>query len=515
MKKYYYLVFLVLIFLGCKEKKVDFNMLILGEKESSEIINLGNYSVYSFKYIKEIDSNLIYTNDSILIVYNLQQKKIIKSIELPSKLYDIYCHNLDSIFVLVDPYHTNKDSIICLIDSNGSIIHYYPLDKPEILDTNFNLKAYPNDLVFVAGKLYVSLKRSFTKLVGDEFFLSNKTPLVAFFNKNNNLEFIDLYDYPYLSLENQFAPGFFKQNIQKFDNENILLSFSYTPEISKINCKTGKIQRFYVKSYVLDTLPLRQYLTMTQPFYHKIIVSNESDLIFRRIVYSVGKGKIGYLYFNKDFERIGEFVTPEKTLFAFAKNEKLYFFDVNNKEHKVYLSSFSYKFEALEKEIWLEKNELLQLKQEIIAECQVQTDENTSLSCNLLPYLEKQINDSSYSVVIVPIQFACTGCIDYSLMQYSVNQDYYSDKKVYLIGVGEGGENVKSKLSEASIDIQNKYIIIDSTADYFNYQKGYTNIQYLIVKNKEIIFNRIYKPEELNDWAGTDLENYFKTFEEQ
>jgi len=513
MKKYFhYFILLVTIISGCNKNNIEFQKLILENQISSVEIDYLNMQD-GYRFIKETKNTLIIANDSILFIYDFIQNEMLNEIKIPRNFHKIYYHNIDSIFILQNPYHTHVDSMLCLINSEGIVTRFYSFNNQLLLDTNSNLKAHPTDLVFADKKLYVSLNRKVYKLVGDDVFLKNKTPLLVFFNENNTLEAVDLYDYPDLSIENQFSPVFFKQYLNKFDKKNILLSFSYSPTILKINSETNKYQSFYMKSFVLDTLPLRKHLTMTQPAYYNININEESALIIRTIIYGKSKNKIGYLCFDKNFNRIGEFVDNDTLRFAFEKNDEFYFFFLNYKKNTVSLNKYNYQFKVEDKEIWLKENELINLREEVIAECQISIKEDSIY--DLSPYLKKHIQDISYSVVIVPVQFACPGCIDYALMQYFANQDYYSARKIYLIAVGEGGDMVKSKLINASIDIENQHILLDSTSDYFNFQKGYTNIQYLIIENNEITFNRIYKPNELNDFGMKDLKNYCDAFIKQ
>jgi hypothetical protein len=376
------------------------------------------------------------------------------------------------------------------------------------LDSNSHIIAKPIGIVYTAGKICVSLKRSYmpNELIGDENFISRKTPLIISIDNNDSINIYNIYDYPYLSPQNKFYPGIFKQYIYKYDEESVLLAFSYTPAIIKLNCKTGEIKNYYIKSYVIDSLPLRKELTLTQPFYQKIFINDSSDLIFRRIIYGSGENLFGYLFFDKNFKRKGEQILPKGYNFGYSIDDKLCLLLFKNE--KLSLNCFKYNFLPEDKDKWIEDNELTILKDNLEKECKLTYDSIYNENVDFLPYLRKFIKDSSFAVIVVPTSASCHGCMDLALASYSANKDFFAEKKIYLLLVDNEINKINQLMKSYLLDKNNNFIVLDTLNDYFNYQKHMPNIHFIIVDTNQMTFSKVYRYDEMNKWQENDLREY-------
>jgi len=466
--KYSFLAVFFLLFLAsCNNQKQAFRELELSDS-SSYFIDFTKPISHNFSKLEIKKDTLIFVNDTAIYITNMNDNICLFDFKLPYKFVDVFYHNYDSIFVIANPYITDIDSIIRLMNHKGEVVKYYSLNNTNLLDSNQTLKTHPIDLAFTNNKLIISLKRLWSDLIGDEEFIENITPLVAIFDlETNNISFVDMYEYPILGGENKFNSAYFKQNITLFSKNHVLLSFSYTPITYKININTKEFEENCIKSYVLETFPFNKNINLTQPIYDEFMTVKSSNNFFRRIIYGRGTYFGGYLYFDNNFNEIGEFVCPKNTNLAYADDEFIYLFDgrLPYSNSSFTITRYKYKYKSTDLNKWLEKKGLLQVKNEIITECNYQID--SIQKTNLKPYIDKHIQDSSFSIIIVPVGLTCPKCV-----------------------------------------AKKNNIITDTTADFFNYKKGFIGVQYLIIHENKIIFDKTYQADELNELVSKDLFSY-------
>jgi len=317
-----------------------------------------------------------------------------------------------------------------------------------------------------------------------------------------------LYVYPILGLENRINSGYFRQNINLYSDSSVLLSFSYTSIIYEIDIYSGQLEEYNPKSFVLDTFPLNEKLIMTQPIYGIFLTASSSNIFFRRIMYARGKYFGGYLFFDKYFNVLGEFVTPLNTTVAYTNDEFVYLFDgrLPYTDSSFSITRYKYRFKEGNLDQWLDDNELRRVKEEVIEECNYQS--GSIINTDLKLYIDKYIQDTSFSVIIAPIGLTCPGCVDFVLKNYMANQTVFAGYEIYLLAVGLDSVSVYSKLGAYLINTQSNYVATDTSADLLNFEKGYIGVRYLIIKKNKVVFDKTYEFDELENIMLEGVSSY-------
>ncbi len=442
------------------------------------------------------DSLLFFTENNFLYTFNLKQNSIEAMIKLKYNYPRIFIQNKDSIFILQLPFFNDNihlDSLVYLIDNQGNIKKTYNLSSiPFFSQEAYQNKnfIYPYDITYRKDQIFI---------IFSPFPFNNTTThhnLLYIIDANNKkISTIDTIRSPKVSSYN-FYQGFTSPSIQTID-EKIIVSFEYSHTIYVIDAD-NKVQKKQAKSIALDTIILPKKFAPTN-LYLDFLEQKFDNFYIRKVLYlSDNKQKNGYIILDDKFNTIGEFSLNNPL--GFIKDNQLWTFkkDRDNLIAVVY----DYDIATIDKSKLL-KNINITLPDDNIEKCNVpMTDSQTVI--NIDKYLQQFINKDTFAAIIVP-DYACTHCIDYALTEYSVNQNSFPQYNIFLV-LPMANKNFFTKIKQLQIQ-QTPNVILDTNADYYNYNKGKINIHFVVIKNKKVTLNKVYNPEELNNWL-IDLIKY-------
>jgi hypothetical protein len=415
-----------------------------------------------------------------LMVYDFNKQRITIDIPIPERkrIYDIYFHNTDSIFILFQPDRNFHDNTLFLINNEGRIGNNYKLNGADIIssynpDYNQNSVRYIrfySELCYENNSLFFHTK----KLKDGNTFIGEKktgrkpfTGIGSLNTDNHTFEYFEELIYPNIHEDIYYPDGYGHPFITLTDNEyELLVSFRYTPKILRYNYKDRTIKDVpELKSFFIDTIkafktiPEGRYVN-NRFSYLETIYDSKYKRFFRTLGFPQYLNKRSLLAADSAFNVLWEGLMPDNTGFVAALSDSTFLFYNGNKSKNT--SDFV-----------LSEYRIIDSAQR--TEDMLEYVKSQSFDSGVEPiekYIEEklQFDDSATAVVIIPTS-NCEA-VSYRLLNfYAVNYKILSQKPIYYVMAGEQTTESNELLKKTSLSKKASNIYFDNTSEYYKYCK--------------------------------------------
>jgi hypothetical protein len=446
-----------------------------------------NYSGFDVARIrvKKTDSlfyiiPIIQSASDSLIVYDFNKQNIAINIPIPERkrIYDIYFHNQDSIFILFQPERNLHDNTLFLIDNKGRVENNYKLNGANIISSynpDYNEKTvryirFYSELCYENNSLFFHTKKlkDGNTFIGDK--KSDRKPFTGIGSLNAETQTFEYFEeliYPNINKDIYYPDGYEHPFITLTGNEyELLVSFRYTPRILRYNYKDRTIKEYAeLKSFFIDTIkasktvPESRYVN-NRFSYLETIYDSKHKRFFRTLGFPQYLNKRSLLAADSAFNVLWEGLMPDNTGFVAALSDSTFLFYNRNESKKTsdfVLSEYRISESALRTEGMLEYIESQPF--------------DTGVK-SIEKYIEEklQLHDSATAVVIIPT----TNCeaVSYRLLNfYSVNYSLLSQKPIYYIFSGAQTAESSKMLHDLFLNKKVPNIYFDDTDEYYRYCK--------------------------------------------
>ncbi len=536
--KYQILFLLSIIFISCQKQKKDFPKTI-DRIQISKIVKLpAPAHIYETRYYimqlkKQHNDTLlfmyIYPRKKIF-VYSLSQKVLLKEIPIYNKLHNIYSFKYctdDSIWILGSAsQHYNFDSSLIVINHKGIVKHIYPFYH----DYFITLKTYPN-LYSVSDPfdenafdtiLFINTSVLPDNLITDHKVFFSTVPLGASqqHQQKRQLPICGYYDivsrqvvlrksvyYPDLS-DSLYYPIYYVAGSQIFSHrKTFLLTYYYTPTILEWFWRKNRFLK-HTNFFSQVALP-PQFTKSSDDFrlttaYYKIFYMPSEHTYFRFVALDDRQCNQKLVVFaDTNFNYKGEALITDEYIPRYVFNENL--ISASIQDDSLVIRFFQYKYKKLNIDT---------LKHQIDSlchimkhnSCEVPDQQSSSHYDTLLlfNYLKNKfsIEDSSFALIILSEE-GCHSCNDHIAKFISVNKNLFftfQASPFYLIyqASGKCNKTVENQLAYYGLQ-KNEHVRTDTSSIYHTINPFSSfNPRLVLVKDKKIISDTVYMPDEIN-----------------
>jgi len=520
-KSFFIFPFLLLSLFSCDkpDKIIEFeyiNEIVL------EIDDVSKNIVNDMQLVNESDTDLLilYLKNKKLLVYDLETRKLIRTINIDWKeLLSFNYINKDSIFLYYNAVYNADymhDSVLQMIDNQSNIKKYYSFKNTPVWcsenprysndSVSYSTLLFVQPLPYSQNKIFMAFARYGYSYIGDSSFFYPQLPIAGHFDTQQN-KFVA---HTKISLPFITEGVFYPRTMEKFlisisKNNNPLYSFKYTPLFYEYNVEKEEIKYHYLKSKLIDTImptaePCKKTSLPNLAQYNQFCYNNNSNQYYRVLnlpetIY--GKNKSAIIVADSNYNYIAEGIIPNghsSSNFLF-RNEYTILWNVEKtfaNKGKLYFSV--YKLNIINGAI--EEQTIKMVENENLEKCNSTKNKNKKNS-DVTKYLQKiaNIKDSNYAVTIVPVNQSCPSCVAQAINSFSINKEACEESNIYLILSTNNPMQTEAKLKEKNIFISDN-IFIDGKEKYLDYHKfDLFNPRLIIVKDNKITLDTIYMPD--------------------
>jgi len=518
---------LSLILYSCNsagESIVEFKLIPVDTIE----LDLSGFSknVISDLQFVETDSVLLlflYTKSDYIDVYNLQNKKLVNRVPLikGKQLSSFYVKNIDSIFLFYSSSFFNEytDSLLQLVNINGSIRDIYSIDGNYLRTINNDISVlnsyYPHSIfhkiVFIKNNVFFLVSKYHQFQLGDSLSRSAELTPVLSLNTNSKKNYPVNFDYVFPKEGYFFPQAFNHYFIAEAKNKNVLFYTRYSNLIQVYNVNEKCIINHYLKSEIIDTVApeidknncTQLNFIQNKGSFFKMYYDKYNNLYFRTIIMPSKKYQNNiFIVADSNLNKIGEGIMPKGYSLEMAFYDNHVFLWNKKKtfsmEGKIFFTKFKIKQKSFNKDSVLQKITFSPIID--TSKCGIPNDDSETIA--IRPFLDNYIKETSYCVLIVPFMYSCPSCKNYAVNFYSLNKDVFSNTNIYLLFDTQNISGLKNFLTPFNLGLNNEYILFDSLNLYSNYvANDYFNPRVVAVCNSRVVFDKTYKPDEMENIA--------------
>jgi len=514
-----FLFYISLLFFSCNNIKtiqiVDFSLdkkivLPIPDEVRNSSLYLNTYP-YKIKFIENEQQLLaVFYGFNTLYFYDLNSLKIINKVQLNNTFNfdNVEYINKDSIFIFcsgVDKYF--YDTSIVVINDKGIIKHSFGINQKGVISSktynlnNLNDSIYMNALfpLFTSNNVLFQNRAYFIYNISHENFIRSKglLPIIGYYNFDKKAAFKKNISYP---VSNSLLVFNYPENILKVNfsfepqNKEMFVSFSFSPYVYKMDVEKNETRLILMPSKLIDTSSV--YLENTNPqnnlfIYGRVNYISELNKYIRinsrKINDSIYKSISTY---DKNFNYLGEKLISYKMN---IENDHYFYAGIINDKLVVeqYKScEIDYASQKLDNDLKLlpktdTKNET----------CNANQNKEKSQK-EFIQYLSQKNIKPSTALILVLHDMGCGSCNEYLLKTLSINSFLLKLKTnpLHLIYLTDKIDLAKSYMKKLNIEPY----IIDSPHNYNPYHPfKYFNPRLVLIKDKKIISDTIYMPDQL------------------
>ncbi len=456
---------------------------------------------------------ILYVNNLNLYIYNLSTKKLLKEIKLKKPIFSFYYLSKDSIFLLYQTayFYDYCDTVLAIIDENGSIKKTFGINDEHFLTQNNIISEkqfyYPNTtfhkILYFDKKIFFNISKNYFYYLGDSASRSDNFANAAYIDlKTEKINFI--FFPKYYPPENYFYPRNFSTKSICLSHNNLpMMAYRFTNYLNEYDYNKDIIISHYVKSDNFDTImPSIDEKELSQFNYNDnygklwfVFYDMYKKLYYRMIILPEKYfDKNLLIAFDTNFTKIAEgFIPKHFGNHMIIENDGIIFWNSKKTfENEGYIVFTKYKINFIES-----KDSLIDLQKQMkeIGTCNNKIEKNVTK--NIDEYLNLKLNKrDNYLAIIVP-SLSCPSCIQYVLTMYSLNKESFLKNNVILIFEGENKISLKNQLLEKNILLSENVIIDDSNIYKQYHSETFYNPRVIIFENKNVKFDKVYKPDEL------------------
>lgn len=333
--------------------------------------------------------------------------------------------------------------------------------------------------------------------LGDTVFENSQ--IAGYINiKENKFHPINL-KYPEINFGKEFYnvyDSYFFSNIAH--DGDIIYAFKYSPTIIKYNYKTGKSNRFQIKSSVFDTIYSAKKINeiasghdfnSPYPKYYKLQYDKFRNLYYRFVLLPEQYGNKNFMVIVADtsFNVVAEGFTYKEKQHEFMFTDD-YFFDGND----------CYKMKFREG-----------TNQELISVLKRKSITKTQIKKPLTHYMKNfaNIEVENYTAIFMLSNETCEYTKDFFFNLYKTNIEEYEKYDIYFFIITDDFKILSKELNHYNLStVHYENIIIDSTYQYgaYNNYEGHSLPRFIKVRKNKIVTDTIFT----NEDGGIGVQNF-------